>query len=1070
MPRAKRIQRKKHRNASLRPQRIERKKKRNASLRSQRIAGVSVTAGEWQYVHYPDGRRVKEFVYQGTGSLKEVYFWQSKLDDQWYFEDPLHDGKTSSIICAGSPKKLMKKLSQRQFWWLDNDEDVVVTRHSDGSKSYEYEGLTDPDEITAGIDKETEKTRKDTAEPSIWKGLALAAMTLIGGMPGMQTLARDTVSTPEPAQPEPQPDSTAAALHLLNNASSVPNEPADKPNTASESFFDYDYYSNLGFSGLQLTSKVLAAATAVKSGVVAAPLALMAMLMNTKVAEGYMVRVKTDNDNSPEASAPEENFAKPVTDTGVVSTSQTTPDSNSQFLGSQFLGMSSGLPQLSEREKWGIGLGVTAAAGLAAAGTAKYFGVWPFNDDSSYGHNEVEPSAESDMTDIDDWLMSICTEEWHCPEEYCAETLHENDELLDLEMDGQAEEIKRKCQQISSPNPSPSPSASQRESKRLKTEPQRQSDTSVGDDQQPSQQLALNAPVIPQSQDQQSHNLVMPTAQNPLFCGEPKLHALKMDRFEDGNSELMYQSGKEDASFCLIYRLTDKTAYRRVYFKRIFGGNLEAADKAANKVDNELAEAIIKGDSYTHPGENEFALGYADQPASMYSPDLVLEVDYDSGTAHKLEYNLLWMLGVIEVDKKAVLLSAPTRMNLLRSDGCHELSAYAYELGVLQKVGYRADIENIRNTVNGNERRMVVIAPSPDGYQMPSDKAEIVPTLQDVNTMRFSIYKLLYIDIYNYSNLLATCLQQSLSKLVESDRPMKKQPADCQAEMKSLKEALDSRGNKFLQATKTAFTLATKEDMDDMILALVVNTIAPTWNSGKILESCNVELMHRDVRYNADQVYEYLSPFGLKQPQDNAILEQELGFSFMQKANKLLGGATTMFGHQYGAANGVSEKLQTMKERRRLIKRSVDYGFEKLLTGVISKQLRPLRDAILADDIDYIIHNQEVYLQHFPLDYWFNFACAAGSVNFVRMALNKKIVYILGNTPLCYAASSGNKDLCKLLMEYPESMEKYDEILAFARFSGDKLFFDWMVSLDPEYSYLSTGFSSSPTMEMHKGF
>ena len=283
----------------------------SAPLQNYRRARFDDTVSEQQTVNYTNDRRPKAFVFQGIGNIEGVYFWRSATDRKWYFEDPLDN---DAITCVGSRQNLQNALKERQFWWLETDksyEDVTVTRHPDGSKSYDYEGLTDPAEITAQIDRENEEANKNSAEPSKWKGLALAAMTLIAGMPGAQTLVKNTISAPEPAQPEPQPNSTAAALRFLNNASSAPSEPAGNPNTAPESFFDYDYYSNLGFRGLQLTSGMLAAAATVKSGVVAAPLVLMAMLMNTKVVEGGIVK----SHKRPAPSSVEEELAKPVTTT-----------------------------------------------------------------------------------------------------------------------------------------------------------------------------------------------------------------------------------------------------------------------------------------------------------------------------------------------------------------------------------------------------------------------------------------------------------------------------------------------------------------------------------------------------------------------------------------------------------------------------------------------------------------------------------------------------------------------------------------------------------------------------------
>ena len=240
-----------------------------------------------QHVTYPDRTTQMEMVYTTQMEMVyksnelEIYYWQSHVDGKWYFEDPLND---DAIICAGSHEKLMKKLSRRQFWWLETNEDVVVKRHHDGSKAYSYQGLSDPKAITELLDAESKQIEEKPV--SKLKAGVLAAMSLLGNSTGFQSLVKNQVSAAESESFEPH-STTLKALRLLNNPAPVSSQTTANPNDfAQNSFFDANYYANLSLRGLQMASIVLGSAAAAVSPRIGrrqgvAPLSLMAMLMNT---------------------------------------------------------------------------------------------------------------------------------------------------------------------------------------------------------------------------------------------------------------------------------------------------------------------------------------------------------------------------------------------------------------------------------------------------------------------------------------------------------------------------------------------------------------------------------------------------------------------------------------------------------------------------------------------------------------------------------------------------------------------------------------------------------------------
>ncbi len=150
-----------------------------------------------QLVTYADGRVQQEAVC--WDKALQIYYWQSKTDRTWYFEDPCND---DAITKVSGHKELLEELKLRQFWWLETDEDVAVSKNPDGSKRYAYKGLSDPAEITALLEAEAERAAMAERPVSPWKAVALSAMTLLGHSMGFQAWAKSAVSRVEPKQAE----------------------------------------------------------------------------------------------------------------------------------------------------------------------------------------------------------------------------------------------------------------------------------------------------------------------------------------------------------------------------------------------------------------------------------------------------------------------------------------------------------------------------------------------------------------------------------------------------------------------------------------------------------------------------------------------------------------------------------------------------------------------------------------------------------------------------------------------------------------------------------------------------
>ena len=187
-----------------------------------------------QPVLHPDERiQGKEMYWDET---LEIYYWQSCSDHQWYFEDPLN--RDVATCAGGSREALQVQLNQRRFWWLDSNEDVVVTRHDDGSKSYTYKGLTDPAAITELFEAEVKQAELEAEKPvSKWKVIGLAVMGLLGNSIGLRSLVKSQLLTPGSQQPEPTSNGTTTdVLALLNQPRPVSSQAPENPTNFGTTF------------------------------------------------------------------------------------------------------------------------------------------------------------------------------------------------------------------------------------------------------------------------------------------------------------------------------------------------------------------------------------------------------------------------------------------------------------------------------------------------------------------------------------------------------------------------------------------------------------------------------------------------------------------------------------------------------------------------------------------------------------------------------------------------------------------------------------------------------------------
>ena len=258
-----------------------------------------------QPILHPDERIQSEEMY--WDETLEIYYWQSCSDRQWYFEDPLN--RDIATYAGGSREALQAQLNQRQFWWLDTNEDVLVTRHDDGSKSYTYKGLTDPAAITELFEAEVKQAELEAEKPvSKWKVIGLAVMSLLGNSIGLRSLVKNQLLTPGSQQPEPTSNGTTTeVLTSLSHTQPVSSQVSENPtNFAQHSFFDT---RDVGLEprGLPLLFPLFASllTTRTRSGMgceystLVPSLTLMTLLlqaqatelMQTQAEAGYSVRV-----------------------------------------------------------------------------------------------------------------------------------------------------------------------------------------------------------------------------------------------------------------------------------------------------------------------------------------------------------------------------------------------------------------------------------------------------------------------------------------------------------------------------------------------------------------------------------------------------------------------------------------------------------------------------------------------------------------------------------------------------------------------------------------------------------
>ena len=388
---------------------------------------------------YPDGTARMEKVHQQHPVL-EIDYWRANGSGPWYFEDPI----TGAVTRAGSDKKLRKALSKRNFWWLETDEDVTVTCNRDGSKSYEYKGLTNPVEITQLLELESKQVEIEANKPvSKWKAGALAAMSLLGNSMGLQALVKNSVPTAEPESPKPQSNSTTLkALRLLNKPAPASSQtPGNQNNFVQNSFFDAAYFSGLGLRGLQMASVVLSSAAAAvrpsigrRQGVT--PLgALMAMVMGSS---GGADALPAANRNQKKrqilhASSDAAELEEADTETGNTDVEGSeAEDSEANPLKMMLNGtvdaFGKGIDSAVDAIGGGIDFVVDAFVGgidstedsenSESAVNDGDDGVTALGSDyAAHSHSKVDPSAKFDMSDTE-WLRT-CLEKWKCPEEYC---------------------------------------------------------------------------------------------------------------------------------------------------------------------------------------------------------------------------------------------------------------------------------------------------------------------------------------------------------------------------------------------------------------------------------------------------------------------------------------------------------------------------------------------------------------------------------------------------------------------------------------------------------------------------
>ncbi len=273
------------------------------------IGGVQFSRAE-QFVTYPDGSVQQENVYWDTAL--QIYYWQSQTDSKWYFEDPCND---DAITKTGSYKKLLRQLEYRQFWWLETDEEVAVTKNPDGSKCYTYKELHDPTQITVLLEEEAEQARIASEKPvSKWKAVALSAMTLWGHSRGFQSLAKSYVSGPDSNQSEPpsvdKPSDTLQSLSANSSAEYKQSAQTESAHCLGQyPFTNVEYQPRVIVNALQFFSVMAIGVASIihprpgrEQRMLNFP-NLLTLLTGVQSADGYMSVEANKKAFSPEATA-----------------------------------------------------------------------------------------------------------------------------------------------------------------------------------------------------------------------------------------------------------------------------------------------------------------------------------------------------------------------------------------------------------------------------------------------------------------------------------------------------------------------------------------------------------------------------------------------------------------------------------------------------------------------------------------------------------------------------------------------------------------------------------------------
>lgn len=281
------------------------------------IDGVEFSKSE-QFVTYADGSMYTESIY--WDNALQIYYWQSNNNGKWYLEDPL---KNDAVFCLGSHKNLMEKLEQRQFWWLEVDEDVVVTRNADGSQSYAYKGLSDPIKITNLIETESKREEiKANKTVSKWKAGVIAAITLLGNLMGFQSLVKIYVPEVGPHQPEPsKADTTMQASQLLSSANAVTAESVQFEQHGHPNYFEQYLFADLVHQSRAIVNAIqFSSVMATGVAVMLRPRLdrdrsllkfsnLLGLLMKTGRADGYIsIEPVQSSAQKPAASSDREKF------------------------------------------------------------------------------------------------------------------------------------------------------------------------------------------------------------------------------------------------------------------------------------------------------------------------------------------------------------------------------------------------------------------------------------------------------------------------------------------------------------------------------------------------------------------------------------------------------------------------------------------------------------------------------------------------------------------------------------------------------------------------------------------